>query len=122
MFVPVKAVQQVRCGGAANGDFDLNTQPWQSRAKGKAFVDLANDVTAADVMLAARENYASAEHLKRYTTLGMGPDQGKTSNVNGLMLMGDATGRTPDAARSLRPRRASGLIEPRLPQCYARAM
>lgn len=102
MFVPDKAVQQVRCVGAANGDFDLNTQPWQSRAKGKAFVDLANDVTAADVMLAARENYASVEHLKRYTTLGMGPDQGKTSNVNGLMLMGDATGRTPDAVGTTR--------------------
>lgn len=53
-------------------------------------------------MLAARENYASVEHLKRYTTLGMGPDQGKTSNVNGLMLMGDATGRTPDAVGTTR--------------------
>jgi sarcosine oxidase, subunit alpha len=95
MFVPEGAVQAVRCVGGAAGDFDLDTQPWHSDGNGKAFVDLANDVTAADVRLAARENYASVEHLKRYTTLGMGPDQGKTSNVNGLMLMGEATGRTP---------------------------
>src|SRR5579883_693075 len=53
----------------------------------KHFVDLQNDVTAADVALAAREGYASVEHLKRYTTLGMGTDQGKTSNVNALALL-----------------------------------
>ena len=53
----------------------------------KHFVDFQNDVTAADVALAAREGYASIEHLKRYTTLGMGTDQGKTSNVNALALL-----------------------------------
>lgn len=69
---------------------------WGAAAKaGKAFVDLASDVTAADVALAARENYASVEHLKRYTTLGMGVDQGRTSNVNGLAIMGELTGRAP---------------------------
>lgn len=56
-------------------------------AKGKAFVDIQDDVTTADVALAHREGYVSVEHLKRYTTLGMGTDQGKTSNVNGLALM-----------------------------------
>ncbi len=60
--------------------------------KGKAFVDLQNDVTAADVALAVRESYASVEHLKRYTTLGMGTDQGRTSNVNGLALLARARG------------------------------
>jgi len=65
--------------------------------RGKAFVDLQNDVTAKDVALAARENYRSVEHLKRYTTLGMGTDQGKTANVTGLALMGMETGRSPDA-------------------------
>src|SRR5271156_1858651 len=54
--------------------------------QGKHFVDLQNDVTTDDVALAARENYRSVEHLKRYTTTGMGTDQGKTSNVNALML------------------------------------
>ena len=52
---------------------------WEIPAEGKAFVDLQNDVTAADVALAAREGYISVEHLKRYTTLGMATDQGKTS-------------------------------------------
>lgn len=73
--------------------------------KGKAFVDFQNDVTTKDVALAARENYRSVEHLKRYTTLGMGTDQGRTSNVIGLALMGMATDRTPDAvgATTFRP-------------------
>jgi len=65
------------------------------RTPGKVFVDLQNDVTADDVSLAARENYRSVEHLKRYTTMGMATDQGKTSNVNALVLMGQLTGRTP---------------------------
>lgn len=65
------------------------------RKPAKMFVDLQNDVTAADVALAARENYRSVEHLKRYTTMGMATDQGKTSNVNALVLMGAMTQRTP---------------------------
>ncbi|MEP7209028.1 MAG: sarcosine oxidase subunit alpha family protein [Casimicrobiaceae bacterium] len=60
----------------------------------KCFVDWQNDVTVGDVGLAARENYVSVEHLKRYTTLGMGTDQGKTSNVLGLALLGERTART----------------------------
>jgi sarcosine oxidase subunit alpha len=55
----------------------------------KSFVDLQNDVTVADVALADREGYQAVEHLKRYTTLGMGTDQGKTSNVLGLALMSE---------------------------------
>jgi len=62
---------------------------------GKQFVDIQNDVAAADVGLAAQENYRSVEHLKRYTTTGMGTDQGKTSNINALVLMGEFTGREP---------------------------
>ena len=54
---------------------------------GKRFVDIQDDVTVEDIELAHRENFRSVEHLKRYTTLGMGTDQGKTSNVNGLALM-----------------------------------
>ena len=59
----------------------------------KAFVDFQNDVTASDVSLAAREGYQSVEHLKRYTTLGMATDQGKTSNINGLAILADTLGR-----------------------------
>ena len=60
----------------------------------KCFVDFQNDVTAADIALAAREGYRSVEHLKRYTTLGMATDQGKNSGVNGLALLAEATNRT----------------------------
>lgn len=59
---------------------------------GKAFIDLQDDVTVSDVALAAREGYDAVEHLKRYTTLGMGPDQGKTSNVVGLALLARESG------------------------------
>ena len=55
--------------------------------RGKTFVDFQNDVTVDDVALAHREGYRSVEHLKRYTTLGMGTDQGKTGNLAGLALM-----------------------------------
>jgi heterotetrameric sarcosine oxidase alpha subunit len=65
-----------------------------AESKGKAFVDFQNDVTRDDVSLAAREGFQSVEHLKRYTTLGMGTDQGRTSNVNGLALLASVTGRT----------------------------
>jgi sarcosine oxidase, subunit alpha len=67
-----------------------------------SWVDLQNDVTAADVRLAARENYRSVEHLKRYTTLGMAVDQGKTSNVNAIAIMAAATERTMDAVGTTR--------------------
>jgi sarcosine oxidase subunit alpha len=70
--------------------------------RGKQFVDLQNDVAVGDVELAARENYRSVEHLKRYTTLGMGTDQGKTSNINALVLMGEFTGREPAAVGTTR--------------------
>ena len=60
--------------------------------KVRAFVDFQNDVTAKDVKLAAREGYRSVEHFKRYTTTGMGTDQGKTSNINGLAILAGALG------------------------------
>jgi len=63
-------------------------------AKGKAFVDFQNDVTVGDILLAQREGYGAVEHLKRYTTLGMATDQGKTANVAGLAIMAELTGRT----------------------------
>ena len=63
-----------------------------SHGRGKRFVDIQDDVTVGDVGLAAREGYVSVEHLKRYTTLGMGTDQGKTANVNGLALMAEQRG------------------------------
>ena len=68
---------------------------WSVPAPGKAFVDFQNDVTAKDLALAQRENYASIEHTKRYTTLGMATDQGKTANVNGIGIVADLRGVSP---------------------------
>jgi sarcosine oxidase subunit alpha len=59
----------------------------------KAFVDFQNDVTADDIALAAREGFRSVEHLKRYTTLGMATEQGRTANMSGLAIMAGLTGR-----------------------------
>ncbi|THD84644.1 sarcosine oxidase subunit alpha family protein [Aliigemmobacter aestuarii] len=70
---------------------------WHVPGKGgmwkRQWLDFANDVTVKDVKLAAQENYASVEHMKRYTTQGMAPDQGKNSNVAALAVLADATGR-----------------------------
>jgi Sarcosine oxidase A3 domain/Aminomethyltransferase folate-binding domain/2Fe-2S iron-sulfur cluster binding domain/FAD binding domain len=63
------------------------------RSTNRVWVDLQNDVMVSDIELAVRENYTSVEHLKRYTTLGMGTDQGRTSNVNGLAVLAELTGR-----------------------------
>jgi sarcosine oxidase subunit alpha len=52
----------------------------------KAFVDYQNDVTAADIELSIRENWQHIEHVKRFTALGFGTDQGKLSNVNGFVI------------------------------------
>ncbi|MGH6736907.1 MAG: sarcosine oxidase subunit alpha family protein [Methyloceanibacter sp.] len=70
------------------------TPLWQvEESRGKAFVDFQNDVTASDVKLAAREGFRIPEHVKRYTTLGMATDQGKTSNLNGAAVLANFTGR-----------------------------
>ena len=72
---------------------------WFTPAQGKLangtkhWVDFQNDVTAADVRLAAQEGYESVEHTKRYTTLGMATDQGKLSNINGLALLAEELGK-----------------------------
>jgi heterotetrameric sarcosine oxidase alpha subunit len=63
-------------------------------SRGKGFVDFQHDVTAADIALANREGYRSVELLKRYTTLGMATDQGKTSNVTGLAILASLTERS----------------------------
>jgi sarcosine oxidase subunit alpha len=67
----------------------------------KAFVDFQNDVTDSDIALAAREGFTSVEHLKRYTTLGMATDQGKTSQLNALGWLAQITGKPIDQAGSI---------------------
>ena len=92
-FTPIAAAGHRSVGGAA-GDFaPASPIPalWSISETGdpdpEAWVDFQNDVTAGDVALAARENFRSVEHLKRYTTLGMASDQGKTSNVSGIGIL-----------------------------------
>lgn len=60
----------------------------------KQFVDLQNDVTASDINLAVREGFESIEHVKRYTAMGFGTDQGKTGNINGMGIAALALGKT----------------------------
>lgn len=97
-FVPDQAVQNCRAVGAAAGDLTLDRivgggedlayaiEPlWRVNVpgqRGKAFLDVQNDVSVSDVHLALREGYDNVEHVKRYTTGGMGVDQGKTGNIN----------------------------------------
>jgi sarcosine oxidase subunit alpha len=122
-FVPGDSVPGILVAGAANGAFDLHealaqgyraggggesgvpsatpqSLQWScpsilpsTGVRGRIWVDLQSDVTMDDIKLAARENFASVEHLKRYTTLGMANDQGKTSNLVGLAALAQATGR-----------------------------
>ena len=117
-FVPGTAPQNMMAIGAANGIFELEQALIRARSvaagsrpgkisdsyrikphwpepgsHGRQWIDFSNDVTLKDVELAARENYVSVEHLKRYTTLGMATDQGKTSNMTGLAAMAAIQGR-----------------------------
>jgi sarcosine oxidase subunit alpha len=60
----------------------------------KAFIDLQNDVGSADIELAAREGFHSVEHVKRYTAMGFGTDQGKTGNINGMAILAKTLNQT----------------------------
>lgn len=75
-------------------DPPVNLTPfWHVKGAKRAWVDFQNDVTVKDVKLAHQEGFRSVEHLKRYTTLGMATDQGKTANVTGLAVMAELTGK-----------------------------
>ena len=122
-LVPLGGVENLTVAGAANGAFTLAealregheagggegpapnapaghyavTAAWpKADDEGRRWIDFQNDVTLKDVALAAREGYVSVEHLKRYTTLGMATDQGKTANVTAIAAMAALTGRTID--------------------------
>lgn len=68
--------------------------PSSAKERSKSFVDLQSDVTVADLRLAVREGFSVSEHAKRYTTLGMGIDQGKVGNIAALGILAAETGRT----------------------------
>ncbi len=62
--------------------------------KVRAFIDLQDDVTTKDLGLAVKEGYRSVEHAKRYTTAGMGTDQGKVANLNAFGFLASVRGET----------------------------
>jgi sarcosine oxidase, subunit alpha len=78
---------------------DYNLQPlWHVdglKPGDKAFVDIQNDVTLDDIGIAMREGFDTVEHVKRYTTAGMGIDQGKTGNVNIIGHMAEVSNKSP---------------------------
>ena len=86
------ALEVPSCAGPETIESYHVTAAWElpsNRPDGRtrAFVDWQNDVTAKDLHLAVREGYKSVEHAKRYTTTGMGTDQGKTSSVNAFGIL-----------------------------------
>jgi len=86
---------------------DPLTEPlalWEVPGRGKAYVDLQNDVTSADVRLAVREGYEHLEHMKRYTTHGMATDQGRSGGLLGSALLAQARGVPLSEVGALRPR------------------
>lgn len=98
MVAAQAACQALACQGgevvipAEDINGELNIEPlWSvpapSKQKNKQFVDIQHDVTTADIGLAHKEGFISVEHMKRYTTLGMANDQGRTANVNALAMM-----------------------------------
>ncbi len=124
-LVPRAGTSPLRTVGAANGAFGLAAALEQGHAAGggtdavpratgnvwglapvrpdpttagRVWIDPQNDVTLKDVKLAAQEGYRSVEHLKRYTTLGMATDQGRSANFAGLAAMAALTGRSIEEA------------------------
>ncbi len=114
-FVPLANQPYCLSVGAANGDFSLAGSLGDHRVsevaqtpiapvwlpatltpisrRNKIFIDYQNDVSAADIQLAVREGFESIEHIKRYTAMGFGTDQGKTGNINGMVVAAKALGK-----------------------------
>ena len=63
--------------------------PQSTRRSPKQFIDYQNDTTVADVHQAVQEGYRNVEHVKRYTALGFGTDQGKLGNINGMAILAE---------------------------------
>jgi sarcosine oxidase subunit alpha len=87
------AVDELRVQAAAAGD-PVVLPPEVSSASGKQFACLCMDVTSKELKTAASEGFDSMELLKRYTTITMGPCQGKACMLSSQRLCGRATGRT----------------------------
>ena len=65
-----------------------------SHPAGKNFIDLDEDLQLKDYENAAQEGFDSPELLKRYATFGMGPSQGKHSNLLSVRILTRIRGET----------------------------
>lgn len=70
----------------------------------RAFVDFQNDTTVDDLELAVHEGFESIEHVKRYTLLGFGTDQGRMGNVSGMAIVAETRGLNPAEVGTTAPR------------------
>jgi sarcosine oxidase subunit alpha len=68
--------------------------PIFSHAKKKNFVDLDEDLHLQDFVNAHQEGFDNVELIKRYTTVGMGPSQGKLANMNAVRILARLNGRS----------------------------
>ncbi|CAA9465756.1 MAG: Sarcosine oxidase alpha subunit [uncultured Rubrobacteraceae bacterium] len=75
-------------------ELPLYEHPALFRGKTHGIVDYSEDVTSKDLVTAEKEGYDSIELVKRYTTVTMGPAQGKLESVNAVAIMAETTGRT----------------------------
>ena len=123
-FLPTDQTKKLSVIGAANGNYEINSILQEAitagggkpsgdlehikKSQNKIFpfrpvsdnpkltwIDFQNDVTLSDINLVYDEGYTEIEHLKRYTTLGMAIDQGKTSNLGGIFSIANLTGLSP---------------------------
>jgi sarcosine oxidase subunit alpha len=75
-------------------ELGLDDHPGLFRGRTHGMVDFSEDVSSSDIHAAAREGYDSVELVKRYTTVTMGPAQGKLETVNAVAVLAEATGST----------------------------
>lgn len=78
--------------------------PVAPHADGKDFVDFDEDLQVNDLKIAFREGFDSVELMKRYSTIGMGPSQGKVSNMNGVRILAQLQGAPVNAVGVTTPR------------------
>jgi sarcosine oxidase subunit alpha len=96
-LLPVREVAGVAILGAAAQSVPSGPRVSPGGRAARKWVDLLHDVTVGDLELALRENFSSMEHVKRYTTVGMAADQGKTSTVATLEVVARLKGIAPAA-------------------------
>ena len=78
--------------------------PLKKHRRGYEFIDFDEDIQLKDLDVGIREGFDSIQLLKRYSTIGMGPSQGKTSNMNGVRFVAQKRGRDVDAIGVTTPR------------------